>query len=380
MRVETIVSVSNPKEEFVKRSLPDAGVVFYFLSPEYPQKEAYLKALKESYPFARLIGCTTGGEIAGDEALNKAAVSAAVKLEHSQIKVTQERVTDIAASFDAGKKLAQALSAPDLRLIFVLSDGLLVNGSELVNGIVKHAPTDTVITGGLAGDGANFKRTGVGVDVAPEPGVVAAIGFYGKQFRVSYGSVGGWQKFGPERMITRSKKNMLYELDEKPALDLYKKYLGEEANNLPGSGLLFPLSIRPAQQSQHDIVRTIVGINEQDKSLIFAGDVPTGYVAQLMCGNNENLTEGATKAAQFALKKLGGPDSTDSLAILVSCIGRNLLMGQRVSDEVEAVKQILTKASLVGFYSYGEICHHPSTHQCDLHNQTMTITLFSEAA
>lgn len=380
MKVETFTSLADPKQDLAKRALADSQLVLYFMSPDYPQKELYFSELKASYPKAQIVGCTTGGEIAENEALASAAVSAAVQLENSTLKIANAQITDAANSYDIGATLAKGLNTADLRLVFVLSEGLKVNGSDLVRGIMENVGPNVILTGGLAGDGPNFKKTGVGIDSLPVSETIAAIGIYGDKLKVSYGSIGGWQKFGPQRLITRSKNNVLYELDGKPALDLYKKYLGEEAAKLPGSGLLFPLSIHPPTDTAHDIVRTIVGINEKERSLIFAGDIPQGYIAQLMQGNTANLSEGAAEAAELALKNHNGGVTGQSLGILVSCIGRNLLMGQNASNEVEAVREILSDMPLVGFYSYGEICHHYITGKCGLHNQTMTITLLSEAA
>lgn len=381
MKVHTFAWNKNDGSMLVPHNVQQAQIVFYFISPDFKDVDAYLESLKNNFPGAKLIGCTTGGEIFESEATQDAAIAAAIKLDKTSIEIAETDIVDALESYDAGKKLATQLQGGDLKLIFVLSDGLKVNGSELVRGITENAPPSVAVTGGLAGDGSRFQKTGVGINGKPISGKIAAVGFYGDDFLVSYGSVGGWIKFGPERVVTKSQNNILYELDGKPALDLYKKYLGEEAEKLPGSGLLFPLSIRPDTQSSHDVVRTIVGVDEAAKSLIFAGAIPQGYVAQLMRGSIDNLVEGAGKAANYALEDFpkNAPKS-DSLGILVSCIGRNLLMGQHVSSEVEAVKQVLEKVPLVGFYSYGEICHHPLTRKCGLHNQTMTITLLSEAA
>jgi hypothetical protein len=379
MRAEkTIVAAREPAAEFTGITLPNADLVFYFLSPDYPHKEEYFRTLKKTYPSARLVGCTTGGEIAGNEALINTAVSSAVKFKSTKTKIAQTRVSGVLDSYEAGKKLAAELDHPDLRLIFVLSDGLKTNGSELVRGITEHAHGKTILTGGLAGDGTKFIETGVGVDALPQTGTVAAIGFYGDKLRVSYGTAGGWVKFGPTRRITRSKGNVLYELDGKNALELYKKYLGEEAKNLPGSGQFFPLSIRPSPESEHEIVRAFLGIDEKEQSLLFAGDVPEGYSVQLMRGNVDNLVDGATQAASYAMSTMQGHKPENSLSLLVSCVGRNMMMKQHVSNEIEAVKQVLGGIPLVGFYSYGEICHHSQTGKCAMHNQTMTITILSE--
>jgi len=379
MQVETMVSRAPSSSKLPLATLIDAQLILYFISSDYEDKEAYIATLKETYKKARIIGCTTGGEIAEAEALDNSAVSAAIMLERSTIRIAQKSIRPIDDSYDAGQALAAQLVDKSLKLVFVLSDGLKINGTDLIDGITDHVDKGVIVTGGLAGDGARFLETGVGIDGVPKSDIIVAIGFYGEDFRVSYGSFGGWIKFGAERLITRASGNVLYELDGKPALDLYKKYLGDEANNLPGSGLLFPLSIRPNKQSAHDIVRTIVGVNEEENSMIFAGDIPEGYIAQLMHGTTDNLVEGAEAAASFALSNAPHTSRNNhSLAILVSCIGRKLLMGQRASAEVEAVKEIMGRIPLAGFYSYGEICPHPETGKCGLHNQTMTITLLSE--
>lgn len=378
MQVENLVSLGDPSHDLASAALQDAGIVLFFLSPEYPARDRYLKELKKAYPHARLVGCTTGGEIAGEEALVNAAVSAAIKLERSRTRIAQTKVEHAEQSYEAGKNLSSQLSAPDLRFIFVLSDGLKVNGNELIRGIMEELPPDVILTGGLAGDGFKFQQTAVGVDATPETGTVAVIGFYGDRLNVGYGTAGGFIKFGPTRVITRSKGNMLYELDGKNALELYKKYLGEEAKNLPGSGQYFPLSIRPAVDSEHEVVRSFLGIDEKEQSLMFVGDVPQNYVAQMMRGNTDNLVDGAIDAANNALSRFSQPRHGDTLGILVSCVGRNMLMGQHISNEVEAIKEVLGTIPLVGFYSYGEICNHSQTGKCDLHNQTMTITLLSE--
>jgi hypothetical protein len=258
----------------------------------------------------------------------------------------------------------------------VISDGIKVNGSELVRGLVKHLPPEVAVTGGLAGDGERFEQTLVFLDSVPEGRKIAALGFYGTRLKVGYGSVGGWDPFGPERLITRSKGNVLYELDRQSALELYKKYLGEYAADLPASGLLFPLSLR-TKEGEAGLVRTILSIDEEEQSMTFAGDVPEGTYARFMKANFERLIDGAIGAAQTSRKVIGSlsPD----LAILISCVGRKLVLKQRIEEEVEGVRDILgAHTVLTGFYSYGEIAPFLSSGKCELHNQTMTITAFSE--
>jgi len=352
-----------------------AQLVLYFAAPGVMTDGRRLGELRERFSKARIIGCTTGGEILGNQVHDNSLVATAIAFDDAQIRVASRNSATRDASFRIGAEIAAELAGSGLKGLFVLSDGTMVNGSELVRGL-KSAMTDgVVLTGGLAGDGDTFGSTLVGADVAPTPGTVLGIGFYGDKLTFRHGSFGGWDAFGPERLVTRSEDNVLYELDGEPALDLYERYLGDEACHLPGSALLFPLRIRAPHDLGTDLVRTVVGIDKTSRAMIFAGDVPVGYSAQLMRGNFDHLVEGAARAARQAAATGGG-----ALAILISCIGRKLLLGQRIDEEVETVCDVLGgQVRTIGFYSYGEICPHDFTASCELHNQTMTITLIDEA-
>jgi hypothetical protein len=277
-------------------------------------------------------------------------------------------------SDDAGRKLAAAIDQRGLRHVLVLSDGQHVNGSDLVRGLGEGLPKGVSVTGGLAGDGARFEETLV---VAGElrSNAVAALGLYGPELHIGYGSLGGWDPFGPVRQVTRSDGNVLFELDGKPALELYKTYLGEHAAGLPATGLLFPLNVTKSE-GERALVRTILSVDEARQSLTFAGDVPEGALAQLMKANFDRLIEGAEGAARASISASQG---TVELALLISCVGRKLVLRQRTEEEVESVRDVVgEQAALTGFYSYGEICPAFAAADCQLHNQTMTITTLSE--
>jgi len=331
--------------------------------------------LSRRHPGAIVLGCSTGGEIHGVDVLDESLSITALDFAHTKVKAAEAAVENAAGSFNAGKEIGKALAASDLKTIFLLSDGTRVNGSELIRGVRSCTGNDVIITGGLAGDGPRFGTTYVGLNGVAQPGRVAAVGLYGSAIEVGHGSAGGWDVFGPERRITRSKGNVLFELDGKPALDLYKHYLGDDAKRLPGSALLFPLKVFRPSHPNEALTRTIVAIDEEHRTMTFAGDMPEGYSAQLMRGNFDRLVEGAADAATQAALPQGG----DNVAVLVSCIGRKLLLGQRICEEVEAVQDVFgKKTALTGFYSYGEVSPHAATNCAELHNQTMTITVFGE--
>jgi hypothetical protein len=285
-------------------------------------------------------------------------------------------VRDASDSFHAGEHLARSLDRNGLVHVVVLSDGLRVNGSELVDGLKKFLPENVTVTGGLSGDGERFRETLVLWDDAPQANSVVTIGFYGQRLKVAYASLGGWDPFGPERLITRSKGNVLYGLDGKSALELYKQYLGEHAKGLPATGLLFPLSLR-MREGGHSVVRTILSTSEEEQSMTFAGDVPVGAYARLMKANFDRLIDGATEAARTTHRVMMG--RSPDLALLISCVGRKMVLKQRIEEEVEGVREALGEhTALTGFYSYGEISPFTPGARCELHNQTMTITAFSE--
>jgi len=353
-----------------------AQLVLAFGATSILKEPKRFQEIKEAYPHAHLLGCSTSGEIFGTNVADDSLVVTAVHFDDTQLKKAQVKMGDMEESFQAGEKLAQALDHNGLVHVFVISDGLKVNGSELVKGLAKNLPPQVAVTGGLAGDGPRFQQTLVCLDGLPEEGRIAVIGFYGKRLKVGYGSMGGWDPFGPERLITRSKANVLYELDGHSALALYKEYLGEHAAGLPASGLLFPLSLR-VKDNDTPIVRTILAVDDQAQSMTFAGDVAKGAYARFMKANFERLLDGASGAAKTSYEAIGS-DSPD-LAILISCVGRKLVLKQRIEEEVESVRDVLGAGTmLTGFYSYGEISPFTPSARCELHNQTMTITTLSE--
>ncbi len=334
------------------------------------------RQLRVLYPSAILFGCSTAGEIGGTRLSDDSLVVTAIEFSATRLKGVLVEIKDSTSSFACGAQLAESLPKEELVHVLVLSDGTLVNGSELLRGILSKLPPSVQVTGGLSGDGAQFKKTLVFLDTPAKQGCIAALGFYGSKLKVGYGSLGGWDPYGPERIVTRSKANILYELDGQEALTLYKKYLGKHASGLPATALLFPLNIRT--KDGREFVRTVLSVNEADKSLTFAGNLPQESYARFMKANFDRLVDGALGAARISNTALG---QTAELGILISCVGRKLVLQQRTEEELEAVREVLgASAVLTGFYSYGEICPVAPNANCELHNQTMTVTTFSETA
>lgn len=383
MELETFQYVNN--KGWSIKHFPDLDspntLLLIFASPDFINHPEPIQELAKKYPQSKMIGCSSAGEILGASISDHTLSVAIIRFNKTPIKVAKIKIEDAKQSYQAGEAIATDLDSDSLRNIFVLSEGLKVNGTELVKGL-NNAKQGVIITGGLAGDGDRFKKTWAIFNGEILENHIVAVGFYDKYIHIGHGSRGGWDIFGLERRVTRSKNNILYELDNSPALSLYKEYLGEKASGLPATGLLFPLAIRKSETDTNQLVRTILAIDEKEQALIFAGDIPNGYLAQLMRANFDRLITGANEAGELAKTSLLGKTAPNLsgpiLSIAISCVGRRLLLGQRSEEETESILESLpAKTQQVGFYSYGELSPHAAG-TCDLHNQTMTLTTISE--
>ncbi|MFY8082324.1 MAG: FIST signal transduction protein [Rubrivivax sp.] len=351
-------------------------LVLLFGAPSFAQTPVALQALRQAFPQAVHAGCSTAGEIFRGEVRDGSLSVAVLRFESTRLVQAVTTVEDREDSAAAGKRLAEQLLRRDLRAVLVFSEGVQVNGAAVVDALTRHLPSDVAVAGGLAGDGDRFGSTWIWDGQAPRSHGIVAVGLCGDRIQVGLGSEGGWADFGPQRLITRAQGQVLYELDGRPALDLYKDYLGELADQLPAAALRFPLSVRQKDGADEAVVRTILGVDEAQRALIFAGDIPQGGTARLMRVNHLNLTDSGSLAVASAAGA-GGPQGP-ALCLLVSCVGRRLVLGEHTEEELEAVSQFLPEGSAhVGFYSYGEIS--PAGGRCSrLHNQTLTVSVLWE--
>lgn len=375
------LSASKPLSSLSGASpLATANLVLVFGSIKRFGESKLQSTLKARYPVAQIIGCTTSGEIGPDGVQDDSLQITAIQWERTTQRVAQTTVNNMQSSFDTGAALARQLKADGLRTVLVISEGLNVNGSELLKGF-QSILGETPIVGGLAGDGGAFVKTLQMYNDTIANNQVIAVGLYGNALVTSSGALGGWKPYGPPRKITKSTKNVVYEMDGKPALPLYRMYIGEAfAKGLPGTGLKFPLAVIEEGKKDVEKIRTLLAVNSADNSLTFAGNVEEGETVRLCQSNHDRLVEGAGGAANIVLEGLPTHKTNQAgLALCVSCVGRKGVMAEQVVDEVRQVRQVLgSQTSVTGFYSYGELAPRPNTNDSVLHNQTMTIGYLSE--
>ncbi|WP_371324066.1 FIST N-terminal domain-containing protein [Dechloromonas sp. ZY10] len=352
-------------------------LLLVFAGLDYFTHPGFAATLAAAAPGAALLGCSTAGEISPEGVDDGSCVVTAIDLAHTSLRQAATALAGMDDSFAAGVRLGQQLATPDLKAILVFGPGVQINGSALVSGIASVVGDAVPITGGLAGDAGAFQQTWtLGQNGVSDNGVVA-VGLCGDRLNFAHGSFGGWEPFGPARKVTRCSGNVLHELDGEPALEVYKRYLGEHAKGLPASGLLFPFAMLGEDHNAIGLIRTILGVDESTGSLTLAGEIQQDGYLKLMHASTDKLVNGAECAAEAANQMLQAQQA--GLAILVSCVGRKLVMGGRVDEEVEAVADVFgSNAVLTGFYSYGEISPFTPGASCKLHNQTMTITYLGE--
>jgi hypothetical protein len=353
--------------------LTNAQLVLVFAGIDIIPNCDHYEKLHAVYPNAQIVLVSTSGEIQGNEMFENTASATAIYFENTPMRISSKENIGGRNAEQIGIEITNELLTENLKHVLLFSEGGHMNGDHLIAGISKHLPKHIVVTGGMAGDSARFAKTMVGLNGNLSENLVVAIGLYGNNIEVGYGSNDGWDLFGPLRLVTKAEENVLYDLDDTNALEIYKKYLGERANELPGAALLFPLCILKPDGTR--LVRTILSIDEEKQSMLFAGNVPVGSKVQFMIANFDRVIESASVAA---LKSRIHENENPDLTLMVSCVGRKLVMQNRTEEEIEAVVEAYNEEStFCGFYSNGEIC--PSSDGVNsLHNQTMTITTFKE--
>lgn len=380
MKLQQII-INDKKEDKVLFSSGDfnpnkVNLVLAFGERVFLDKILPYKKIKGLYPESHIVICSTSGQISNTNLIENNIVATAIQFEKTTIKVSEIDIFKNSDIQELGNKIETDLFDKDLKSLLILSEGSFVNGTELINELIKQTQGKLPIFGGLAGDEYKFEKTIVGLNNDASQGKIVAVGFYGDAIHFGFGSKGGWSDFGPERQVTLSEKNILYKIGDRFALDLYKEYLGKYAEELPGSSLYFPLSMKEDKDAQ-PVVRTILSIDEENKSMTFAGNIPQGSFVRLMKANLDKLVDASYGAA---LQIFSEQSAKPELVFLVSCVGRKVVLGNRIEEELEVVKEVFGDGMLIcGFYSYGEISPTLNKVACELHNQTMTIaTIYEE--
>ena len=257
----------------------------------------------------------------------------------------------------------------------VVSGGLAVDGDEIIAGIESACGIGTTIFGGLAADFLRMQRTYVfNNDKLCDYGLLALI-LDEEKISLSGMAVGGWKPMGMDRIITKSAGNVVYTIDNEPALDFVSRYAGLkdlDTNNALNFLISSNFQLQLKREDKHPVMRTPMQANPEDRSIVFAGSLPQGSKVKLCLLPGFEVIEAALIEFNNYKKDQPEPDAL----ILFSCAGRQLTLGPYVSEEIDGIKNIWN-APLAGFFCYGEIGRVVSG-QHEFHNMTCSLATLME--
>ncbi|PID64021.1 MAG: hypothetical protein CR974_00445 [Gammaproteobacteria bacterium] len=380
---------------------PKVSLLLCFGSADLMYSEGTISDLKHTFPNAELVGCTSGVEVFNNELRQDTLTLTAIQFDSTTVGIAKHEYKTFEDGYEVGKKLMQRLQEKSgLKHVFILSDSINVCGTKLIEGCNAALPANVAVTGGMASSvkpnfsdiyfalkisamrlglestaNLNFGNTRVWHNEDGARRQAVAIGFYGDKLRVGYASANGYKASGAKYHITKADDRFIYELDGRPALEVYKQFLGDEAKNLPAVGLNYPLLLLDSPTDSNGIVRGLLDANEMDQSLTMAGHIPEGKYAQLMSADLEGIVDSGCQSAKQADDMLGGESQ---LAITVSCVGRMAYLDAATEKEIQGASHALHGCPMTGFYSFGEACPNTGSKNTLLHNHVMAVTTFKE--
>lgn len=326
-------------------------------------------------PGAELIGCSTAGEIATDGPGDAGLVVVALGGEGFTVSTTAAR--GIAADArgtgaEAAACLGNVTGAPH-RVLLLLTDGLAGDQQEIVRGAYSVAGAGVPLVGGCAGDDLHMTATHQlhGGEVLQDAVVAAAIG---SDAPLGIGVRHGWRAVGEGMLVTASGDNRVFELDGRPALDVYCEALEvppdarADAEAFRRFALTHPLGM--SRRASEEQARFIAGADFDERSLVTIAEVPPGGVVWLMEGDDDSVLAATDAACADALAQLDG--AAPQGLIVFDCIARRGVLGDEgIGREVERVAGHAGGAPVAGFYTYGEIARTQGV--AGFHNQTLVV-------
>jgi hypothetical protein len=356
---------------------PKLLVVFCSDSYDLPQ---LLSAIARQAPDTPLIGCTTAGEIAGGRAATSSVVVTAFGGPGFAVR-TAAAANASTRLREAGEEVAEALSetfdAHPYQAAILLSDALGGDQLEVIRGAYSVMGATVPLVGGCAGDDFKLSATFQLFDgeVVSDTLVGALLA---SEAPLGIGVRHGWRPVGEPILVTRSAKNRVYTLDDRPALDVYLERFDapEEARTDPAAfahfSMTHPLGL--GRRSTEEGARYVASANFEDGSLNMIAEVPQGGIVWFLEGDVESVLDATSGACLEAIDALDGRDPLVLLAF--DCAARRLVLGDEgIERETELIAGHACGAPVAGFYSYGEIARTRGA--AGFHNETLVVLAVS---
>jgi hypothetical protein len=350
--------------------LPTLAIVFI---AEDSERDAITKLLSEKN--IKIFGASTGSNFIDEDIESGATVILLLDIKPEYFRV-EIKSTDSVSTKENAEQIAKTAKAAFKQPSFlIISGGLTTDGDQIIEGVENICGKGTTIFGGLAADGLKMERTYVFTnDILTDKGLLALI-FDEEKIELNGVAVGGWKPIGIDRVITKCDGNVVYTIDDEPALSFIKRYAGLKdinADNALNFLLASNFQLQLQRENKHPVMRTPMWANINDGSIVFAGSLPQGSKVKLSLLPGFEVID-ATKT-EFLKYQKEEPE-VDAL-IVFSCAGRQITLGPYVSEEIEGIKKIWD-APLAGFFCYGEIGKVVSGEH-EFHNMTCSLATLKE--
>jgi hypothetical protein len=355
-------------------TVPSAGLLFAAIDFDH---QGLLCGITRAFPEIELIGCTTDGELSSELGFREDSVTLILLASDTvdiRAGIGRSLSVDLAAACRSAVEIAKAKTDKPLRLCIAMPDGMTADGHSVTATLQQVAGPEIPLFGALAGDQWRLKSvkqfygTEVLTDSVP---VLLLCG----EFHFSYGVATGWRQVGEVGRVTRATGATVYEIDDKPAIDFYRKYLG------PGTRptVELPLAILSARDAIQYLRACLGVVDETTGAVTFLAAVPEGARVRLTLADRDEILTGCAESLSIA--KSGLPAGAQpSAALIFSCAARKNLLGTRTQEELRLIRGGLGEmVPICGFYGYGEISPNmgdPTGTKC--HNESFVTLLIAD--
>lgn len=347
---------------------PTIAIVFCSITQD---REAIIDFFNEKK--VDVFGSTTAGEILDSEILEHSTVIMLLDIKKEQYKIFCEASSDTyKVSGDLARFAKATFNNPS---IIVISSGLTIDAEQIIKGI-KDVDADIPLYGGLAGDDLTMKASYVFSNkYESATGLIALVLDNGK-VNITGLATSGWDDIGVEKTITKSEGNIVYTIDDEPAVDVFVKFFQFPESVYNRSEIIamnfaqYPLQMK--KENGNIVLRSPLMVDIDKRALIFAGGIPQGSKVKFSVPPGFDLIDKTRDRVSVLKNTIKDPDAV----ILFSCKARHLALGPIMEDEAGKIRDIWNKP-LIGFFTYGEIGAAKDS-VCDFHNATCSMVLLEE--
>ena len=361
-----LASKTATKKAVVASGKPDLTLVFSTVSY---QQEKVLEAIKSIVGDSKIAGCSAGDVIFDEDVYDRAVVIATINVNGAKVATSmQEGISK--DSYGAGQKAGEELRASGIEsgLIIVLADGTTGNKTEVIWGLYNAMGPDYTYLGGGSGSSPQHPQTYQFTEKGVKSDAVAVALLEGVS--VHAGLTHGWKPSQNLLVITAAKGKTVYEIDGRPAFDVYSELLGcSDTQELIKRGKQYPLGIPDA--SGNYVIRDPKLVND-DKSIDFVSEIPEKSLNYVMEGSIEEQIDADKSLVESIFSKCKNPE----LVILLDCTSRTMLLGEHFKEEMNIIRQSVDrKAPIIGALTFGEIGSYTGLPM--FHNKTVCLAALS---